>query len=795
VRAVRIAGTDNMSALFEHLRHLLHRVRSGSIEFSIKPYQRQLENINNLQDRLRRSSDAQLQSDAASLRQRILAGQSRSDTVCEAFALVREAADRTLHMRPYDVQMLAALVLHEGKVAEMQTGEGKTLAAVPAAFLASLAGQGVHVLTFNDYLARRDAQWMEPVYRFLGATVGHIQPGMTTAQRQAGYASDVTYITAKEAGFDFLRDQICMSTSQLVQRPLHYAIVDEADSILIDEARVPLVIAGQADELDVDIRHLADVVRQLDPARDYAVDGSWRNVNFTADGLDRIEQVLASGNLHSQRNLELLTRLNLALQAEVQLHRDVDYLVRDGRIELIDEFTGRVAENRRWPYGLQAAMEAKEGVPVQPDGMILGSITLQHFLAQYERLAGMTGTAVEAADELLDFYRLKVVPIPTHRPGVRRDEPDLVFQTKAAKQRALVAEIARVHGAGGPILVGTASVKESEDLAKALEAAHVTCHVLNAKNDEAEARIVADAGAAGAVTISTNMAGRGTDIRLGGRDEQGRDAVLAVGGLYVIGCNRHESRRIDNQLRGRCGRQGDPGRSRFFISLEDDLVTRYGVGQLDGFRAAADADGLISSDPQLTHRVAHSQRVIEGETFEIRRTLRRYAAVVERQRREFAARRQAILRGDVTLTLLSTRAADRCGDIASRYGEDVLHQAERQLTLHFMNRGWAEHLAHVAEIRDQIHLFSMGGLNPLDEFHRQINQAFNQLGASVDEAVLAAFEHAAFSAKGIDLATEGLSGPSSTWTYMINDTPMGDALDRITQGIKRRLSRGVAHRD
>ena len=548
----------------------------------------------------------------------------------------------------------------------MQTGEGKTLAAVPAAFLSSLAGRGVHVLTFNDYLLRRDAQWMGPIYGFLGATVGHVEQGMTIAQRQAGYASDVTYVTAKEAGFDFLRDQICMAPSQLVQRPLHFAIVDEADSILIDEARVPLVIAGETGELDVDIRQLADVVRALDPAHDYSIDGSWRNVNFTAEGLDRLERRSAAAICTATENLELLTRLNLALQAEVQLHRDVDYLVRDGRIELIDEFTGRVAENRRWPYGLQAAIEAKEGVPIQADGMILGSITLQHFLEQYERLAGMTGTAVEAADELLDFYNLKVVPIPTHRPSVRRDDPDLVFPSKAAKQRALVAEIAKVHATGCPVLVGTASVQESEELAAHLQRSWRALPRAEREERRAGRRaIVADAGAVGAVTISTNMAGRGTDIRLGGRDERSRETAIALGGLYVIGCNRHESRRIDNQLRGRSGRQGDPGRSRFFVSLEDDLVSRYGVGQLDAFRTAGNDDGLLSSDPKLTHRIAHSQRVIEGETFEIRRTLRKYAAVVERQRRELSARRQAILRGDTPLTLLRNRAASRYQELAA----------------------------------------------------------------------------------------------------------------------------------
>ena len=698
----------------------------------------------------------------------------------EAFSLVREVSERVLGMRPYDVQMLAAIVLEHGKVAEMQTGEGKTLAAVPAVFLNALCGRGVHVLTFNDYLARRDAEWMGPLYRFLGLSVGHIQQGMSIAERQAGYSCDVTYVTAKEAGFDLLRDQICLEQSQLVHRQFHYAIVDEADSILIDEARVPLVIAGDSGELAIDIRHLAEVVRRLDPQADYEIEGSWHSVNFTAAGLDHLEAILETGDLHDGRNSTLLARLNLTLQAEVQLRRDIDYLVRDGKIELIDEFTGRVAENRRWPFGLQAAIEAKEAVDIQADGTILSSITLQHFLEQYERLAGMTGTAAEAADELHEFYDLKVVVIPTHRQCIRCDDADLVFDGRQSKFSALAAEIAATHAAGRPILVGTASVEESDQLAERLKTEHVPCQVLNAKNDEREADIIAEAGCLGTVTISTNMAGRGTDIRLGGKDETDRDHVVALGGLYVIGTNRHESRRIDNQLRGRSGRQGDPGRSRFFVSLEDDLVTRYGVGELTAFSGLKDASGLLADDPKVSHRIAHSQRVIEGESFEIRRTLRRYSAVVDRQRRELFGRRREILLDRESLTLLQSRAPERYGKLASSFGQVTLQKVEKQITLFQINRCWSDHLCHVSEIREQIHLFSMGGYNPLDEFHRQVNVAFNQLLQRVNNEIVTTFLTVEVQEAGIDLQKEGLSGPSATWTYMINDTPMGDVLERIT---------------
>jgi preprotein translocase subunit SecA len=493
---------------------------------------------------------------------------------------VREAAQRTLGLRPRDVQVVAALALSRGKVVEMLTGEGKTLAAVIPAFLNALAGKGVHVLTFNDYLARRDAEWMGPIYRLLGLSVGYIQGGMARAERQRAYLADVTYVTAKEAGFDHLRDLLANEPQDLVHRPFHFALVDEADSLLVDEARVPLVIAGSALRGSSSAERLAALVTSLEPSRHFDTDEYGRNVELTEAGLLRVEEELGCGNLLAEENYALLTELNCALHARVLLRRDVDYIVRSGRIELVDEFTGRVVADRHWPDGLQAALEAKEGLPRRPDGRILGSITLQHFLGTYPRLCGMTGTAQDAARELEEFYGLRVVVVPPHRPVARVDHPDVVFTHKEAKEKALVEEIGRTHAAERPVLVGTLTIEESERLASRLQSAGVPCDVLNARNDAREAEIVAPAGALGAVTISTNMAGRGTDIRLGGPDGADRERVDELGGLYVIGTSRHESHRVDLQLRGRAGRQGDAGESRFFVSLEDDLLVRYGVRRL-----------------------------------------------------------------------------------------------------------------------------------------------------------------------------------------------------------------------
>jgi preprotein translocase subunit SecA len=476
------------------------------------------------------------------------------------------------------------------------------------------------------------------------------------------------------------------------------------------------------------------------------------------------------------------------LQADVLLRRDVDYIVREGEIALIDELTGRVVENRRWPYGLQAAIEAKERLAIQPEGRILNSITLQHFLENYEYKSGMTGTAQEAAEELFEFYGLRVVVVPPNRPCIRQDHPDRVFATREAKYDALLGEIRTSHERGRPVLVGTSSVEESERLASLLAESGTLCRVLNARNDHQEAAIIAEAGAPEAVTISTNMAGRGTDIRLGGSDERDRQRVIATGGLQVLGTTRHESRRIDNQLRGRAGRQGDPGESRFFVSVQDDMFRRHGIDSsiVDVSHATADAK---LDDPRVGQKIAHVQRVIEGESFEIRRTLRKYSFCLERQRRVMQERRKGLLMGGEPPSLLEKSEPDLFEGLAGKFGDDAVRKAERQLSLAQIDRCWSDHLAHVAEVRDGIHLVSMGGFDAFDEFNREINGAFREMLRRIDREVLTALETVPIGADGIDLKAQGLLGPSSTWTYMINDNPMGDILERLSRGIKRMMSR------
>ncbi len=777
-------GAD-MPFKLHRLRQFFHRVRGRLIELDLKPYRKLLAEVN--EHDYRQAADGLLRSKSADLIARARERIPLDDLLVEAFALVREAARRTIGLRPFDVQVLAGIAMHQGKLAEMQTGEGKTLAAVLPAYLNALTGRGVHVLTFNDYLARRDAAWMGPVYRFLGLTVGAVQQGMTCGERQKAYRSDVTYGTAKEAGFDHLRDHLCLDGGDLVHRPFHFAIVDEADSILIDEARVPLVIAGSTGPPEIDPCRAAELVRNLDPRRDYQTDEFARNVHFTESGLDRLEAVLGCGGLHDADNLALLTELNLALHARVLLHRDVDYIVRDRKIELVDEFTGRVVQNRRWPDGLQAAVEAKEGVPLQPHGMIRGSITLQHFLRLYPKVCGMTATARPAAEEFYEFYDLTVVVIPPNRSCIRADQPDLVFTHKEAKNKALVEEILRVHRTGRPILVGTSSVAESEHLAEELYRGGVTCQVLNAKNDEREAKTVAQAATLGAVTISTNMAGRGTDIRLGGDPPRHRREVVALGGLYVIGTNRHESRRIDDQLRGRAGRQGDPGESRFFISLEDDLIDRYGIGDLLPARCRSLKQDEPLADPAAARAVARAQRTIETQTFEIRRTLWRYASFVEEQRKTLHARRQGVLLDAHTPRLLAARASKRYDSLKSALGSHVLETVERQITLFHFDQCWAEYLARVADIRENIHLVVLGNQDPLDEFHKRVGREFARLQTRIDDEIVRTFQSAEITRNGIDLEKEGLRGPASTWTYLVNDNPFGDVLQRLFRGLKRKL--------
>jgi preprotein translocase subunit SecA len=743
------------------------------VEENLAPYEEALREINRLGEDFARKTDDQLREIAALLRERMRerarGGVSSDELLVEVFALAREAAARALGMRPFDVQVIAGVALSSGKLVEMQTGEGKTLAAVLPAYLNAAAGSGVHVLTFNDYLARRDAAWMGPVYRFLGLSVGVVQEGMSVDARRAAYAADVTYATAKEAGFDFLRDGLCRRPDDLAHRPFNFAIVDEADSILIDEARVPLVIAGERPGSQTSLYRIAELLASLARGEDWETDENDRNVSLTERGVDRVEAALGRGDLYAAENYLLLIEVNQALHARALLRRDVDYIVRDERIELVDEFTGRVMDDRRWPDGLQAALEAKETLPIRPGGRILGSITLQHFLQHYPRLSGMTATARPAAEELEAFYGLGVVPVPPNRPCAREDLPDLIFTHKDAKRRALIAEIKRANVTGRPVLVGTSSVEESESLARELDVTGVACRVLNAKNDEAEAEIIAESGAIGAVTISTNMAGRGTDIRLGGAGEAERERVVALGGLYVIGTNRHESRRIDDQLRGRAGRQGDPGTSRFFVSLEDDLMARFGIDNLipPQIRPAPQDEPIEHT--AVRHEVERLQRIVEGQNYEIRKTLWRYSSLVEEQRRAMQDSRMATLTGEAELELCAERLPERYAELRDRFGEEVPREAERAITLGHIDSAWAEHLALIAEIREGIHLVGLGRQDPLYEFTKQVAGAFIKLHQTIEDRIVETFAAAVITEHGISLDRVGLRAPSSTWTYLIND--------------------------
>ena len=755
------------------LQRAVDRLRGRPIDYELTVHRARLAEIAAREPELAPLGDAQVTERALELRRRVADGEGLEAVEVEAFALAREAARRTLGERPFDVQVLAGLALHHGQVAELATGEGKTLAAVAPAFLNALPGGGAHVLTFNDYLARRDAAWMGPVYRLLGLEVGFVQEGMEPAERRRAYAADLTYATAKEAGFDFLRDGLALEAEGRVHRELHFAIVDEADSILVDEARIPLVIAGATGGASVGLERIAALVRGLRRGVDFDTDEYGHNIALTEAGTARVEALLGCGPLFSTENLTLHAHVRNALHAQNLLQRDVDYIVRSGKVELVDDFTGRVADRRRWPDGLHAAIEANEGVRQQPEGQILGSITLQHFLRLYARLAGMTATAEPAAEELFDFYGLRVAAVPTHRPAIRVDHDDVVFTHKAAKRKRLVEEIARVQGTGRPVLVGTASVEESEDLATALRAAGVVGQVLNAKNDEREAQVVAAAGAVGAVTISTNMAGRGTDIRLGGPDEKDRDRVVALGGLYVIGTNRHESRRIDQQLRGRAGRQGDPGSSRFFVSLADDLVRRYGVEKLVSARHLPRLQDGPVERPLVAAEIARAQRIVESESLEIRRTLYAYSAPVERQRRAIEGRRRAILADEPPRDGLVDDAVSRLAELHPELTEASRRAIARRVALVTIDRCWSDHLAEARALQDDSHLLAFGGKYPLAEFQRQVGNAFPALVERIEDEARAALDGLVIGPDGVDWEASGLRGPSATWTYLIGENPFG----------------------
>ncbi len=698
-----------------------------------------------------------------------------SADVPQFLAIAREAAERATGLRPFDVQLLGALRMLAGDVIEMATGEGKTLAGAIAAAGYALAGRHVHVVTINDYLARRDAEWMGPLLEALGLTVGWITAESTSEDRKAAYGCDVTYASVNEIGFDVLRDQLVTDVEDLVSPNPDVALIDEADSVLVDEALVPLVLAGtthrETPRLEI-IRMIAELV----PGTDYETDSDSRNVHLTDTGARKVEKALGGIDLYSEEHVgTTLTEVNVALHAHVLLQRDVHYIVRDGAVHLINSSRGRIAQLQRWPAGLQAAVEAKEGIETTETGEVLDTITVQALINRYATVCGMTGTALAAGEQLRQFYKLGVSPIPPNTPNIREDEADRVYITAAAKNDAIVAHIAEVHDTGQPVLVGTHDVAESEELHERLLRRGVPAVVLNAKNDAEEAQVIAEAGKFGAVTVSTQMAGRGTDIRLGGSDEADHDRVAELGGLHVVGTGRHHTQRLDNQLRGRAGRQGDPGSSVFFSSWEDDVV----AANLDTNKLPMDTDedGRIVS-PKTGSLLDHAQRVAEGRLLDVHANTWRYNQLIAQQRAIIVERRNTLLRTATAREELAELAPERYQELAQTMSEngsdERLEKICRLIMLYHLDRGWADHLAYLADIRESIHLRALGRQNPLDEFHRLAVDAFASLAADAIEAAQQTFETANVLEEEPGLDLSKLARPTSTWTYMVNDNPLSD---------------------
>ncbi|KZS61845.1 accessory Sec system translocase SecA2 [Mycobacterium kansasii] len=698
-----------------------------------------------------------------------------SADIPQFLAIAREAAERATDLRPFDVQLLGALRMLAGDVIEMATGEGKTLAGAIAAAGYALAGRHVHVVTINDYLARRDAEWMGPLLEALGLTVGWITAESTSEDRKAAYGCDVTYASVNEIGFDVLRDQLVTDVEDLVSPNPDVALIDEADSVLVDEALVPLVLAGtthrETPRLEI-IRLIAELV----PGTDYETDSDSRNVHLTDTGARKVEKALGGIDLYSEEHVgTTLTEVNVALHAHVLLQRDVHYIVRDGAVHLINSSRGRIAQLQRWPDGLQAAVEAKEGIETTETGEVLDTITVQALINRYATVCGMTGTALAAGEQLRQFYKLGVSPIPPNTPNIREDEADRVYITAAAKNDAIVAHIAEVHDTGQPVLVGTHDVAESEDLHERLLRRGVPAVVLNAKNDAEEAQVIAEAGKFDAVTVSTQMAGRGTDIRLGGSDEADHDRVAELGGLHVVGTGRHHTQRLDNQLRGRAGRQGDPGSSVFFSSWEDDVV----AANLDTNKLPMDTDedGRIVS-PKTGSLLDHAQRVAEGRLLDVHANTWRYNQLIAQQRAIIVERRNTLLRTATAREELAELAPERYQELAQAMSKDGseerLEKICRLIMLYHLDRGWADHLAYLADIRESIHLRALGRQNPLDEFHRLAVDAFASLAADAIEAAQQTFETANVLEQEPGLDLSKLARPTSTWTYMVNDNPLSD---------------------
>jgi preprotein translocase subunit SecA len=674
-------------------QQLVDKVFGTRHERNVRRMMPVVQRIGELEPAVAALDDDSLKARTAEFRQRLENGESLNALLPEAFATCREASKRVMGMRHYDVQLIGGMVLHNGQIAEMRTGEGKTLTATLALYLNALGGRGAHLVTVNDYLARRDAEWMGRLYGWLGLTTGVIVPGLTDSQRKEAYACDITYGTNAEFGFDYLRDNMKFRLEDRAQRPLNFAIVDEVDSILIDEARTPLIISGQA-ELNVEVyERVNDVISRLVRDEDYVVDEEHRSVTLTDEGIEKVEGRLGCGNLFEPANLDNLHHVMKSLEAHTLYKRDERYIVKDGKIVIIDDFTGRQMEGRRWSDGLHQAVEAKEGVRIQPESVTMATITYQNFYRMYEKLSGMTGTADTEAEEFEKIYNLKVTVIPTNRKMIRKDQPDLVYRTEREKFAAIIEQIEECHKKGQPVLVGTISVDKSEVIARILKKNNIPHNVLNAKYHQAEAEIVAQAGRKGGVTIATNMAGRGTDILLGGNPEElarkvnpdvesdeykaaherfreicarEKQEVLDAGGLFILGTERHDSRRIDNQLRGRAGRQGDPGESRFFLSLEDDLMKRFGADRIQGLlQRLGMEEGVPIEAGMVSRSIEGAQKRVEGRNFDVRKHLLEYDDVMDLQRKTIYGLRQRILAGnkihDLVLDVLDETLANLLG--------------------------------------------------------------------------------------------------------------------------------------
>jgi preprotein translocase subunit SecA len=696
---------------------------------------------------------------------------AESADIPQFLAIAREASERATTLRPFDVQLLGALRMLAGDVVEMATGEGKTLAGAIAAAGYAIGGRHVHVISVNDYLARRDAEWMGPLLQAMGLTVGWITGDSTPAERREAYRCNVTYASVNEIGFDVLRDQLVTGVDELVSPDPDVALIDEADSVLVDEALVPLVLAGTTHR-ETPRLEIVNLVGKLVAGIDYEADADRRNIHLTEAGALRVEAALGGIDLYSEEHVvTTLTEINVALHAHVLLQRDVHYIVRDGAVQLINASRGRIAALQRWPDGLQAAVEAKEGIEPTETGEVLDTITVQALINRYPTVCGMTGTALAAGEQLRQFYKLGVSPIPPNTPNVREDETDRVYITAAAKNDAIVEHITEIHGSGQPVLVGTHDVAESEELHERLVRSGVPAVVLNAKNDEEEALVIAEAGSLGSVTVSTQMAGRGTDIRLGGSAEKDHDKIAELGGLHVVGTGRHHTERLDNQLRGRAGRQGDPGSSVFFSSWEDDVV----VAHLDPGKLPneTDDDGRIVS-PKAATLLDHAQRVAEGALLDVHANTWRYNQLVAQQRAIIVERRDTLLRTPAARNELKERSTDRYEELAEQIDEERLAKICRLIMLYHLDRGWADHQAYLADIRESIHLRALGRQNPLDEFHRLAVDAFASLAADAIEAAQQTFETANVleDEPGLDLSK--LARPTSTWTYMIHDNPLSE---------------------